>query len=197
MTARHQYATFFYYNREFDKQLEQAKIAYSLDPLSFATASNYFSALTYSEKFDEAEKVIKDIELNNKEVDSFILERLYMRLYMGEYNFKKAIYPLEYLSKHDNAYWRMLGYSYAKIGEKAKALALIDSIKSKDNYQLKNHRIAVIYMGLGMKDSVFYYLDTARNKSKLFNSKRLYYFDSIKSDPRYSELLKMHGIDNF
>lgn len=196
VTARHQYATFFYYNRQFDKQLEQAKIAYSLDPLSFATASNYFSALTYSEKFREAEKVIRDIEQNNTEVDSFILQRLYMRLYMGEPDFKKAIPVLSFLSKEDNAYWRILGYCYGQVGDTVQALRIIDSIKSNENYELKSHRIAVVFAGLNNNDSAFYYLDTIRNKSKLFNSERIYYFDELKKDPRYSELLKEHGIED-
>jgi len=59
---------------------------------------------------------------------------------------------------------------------------------------MQNHYIAVVFAGLGEKDSAFYYLDPTRNKSDLFNSDRLYYFDELKTDPRYLELLKAHGI---
>lgn len=59
---------------------------------------------------------------------------------------------------------------------------------------MQNHRIAVVFAGLSENDSVFYYLDTIRNKSNLFHSERLYYFDHVKNDPRYQELLKSHNI---
>ena len=56
LTARYQYATLHYYTQEYEKQLEQAEIAYGLDPLSFITANNYFTALLTNKKFDDAEK---------------------------------------------------------------------------------------------------------------------------------------------
>lgn len=195
VTARHQYATFYFYTEQYEKQLEQAEIAYRLDPLSFATVSNYFSALTYNEKFDEAEKLINDIVANNTESDPFVINRLYMRLYMAVPNFKKAIDPLKFLAFKDPAYFRLLGYSYAQLGDSVNAYKAIDSIKNKEKSRLKNHRIAVVFAGLHKPDSVFYYLDTIRNKSKLFNSNRLYYFDEIKTDSRYQSLLKSHGIE--
>lgn len=194
VTARHQFATFYFYTEQYEKQLEQAKIAYRLDPLSFATVSSYFSALTYNEKFDEAEKLINDIVANNTESDPFIINRLYMRLYMAIPNFKKAIEPLKFLAAKDPAYFRLLGYSYAKIGDTVNAYRTIDSIKVLETGRLKNHRIAVVFAGLQKTDSVFYYLDTIRNKSKLFNSNRLYYFDDYKNNNRYKELLNSHGI---
>lgn len=194
VTARHQYATFFYYTKQYELQLEQSKIAYSLDPLSFATASNYFSALTYNEKFDEAEKLLENIIANNTESDPFVINRLYMRLYMGIPDFRKAIKPLTYLAEKDPAYYRILGYSYAKMGDRKQALNTLDSIKKLEKGPLKNHRLAVVFAGLDQADSVFYYLDTTRNKSSRFNSDRLYYFDDYKSDPRYQDLLLSHGI---
>jgi len=197
VTARHQYATYFYYIEDYPKQLEQAEIAYKLDPLSFATASNLFTAYTANEKYDEAEKLIADIVNNNKESDPFIINRLYMRLYMGKPDFKKAIKPLTYLSNEDPNYLRILGYSYGQLGDTVNAYKVIDSIKALPPHRMQNHRIAVVFAGLNENDSVFYYLDTIRNKSDFFNSDRLYYFDNVKKDPRYRELLKAHNIESY
>ena len=195
VTARHQYATYFFYIEEYDKQLEQTEIAYSLDPLSFATASSYFSALTTNNKYEEAEKLIKDIVANNTESDPFIINRLYMRLYMASPDYKKAIEPLKYLAKQDPSYYRILGYSYGQLGDTVSAYRTIDSIKKLDKTRLLNHRVAVVFASLNKNDSVFYYLDTARNKSQLFNNSRLYYFDDVKKDSRYKKLLESHGIE--
>ena len=194
VTARHQYSTFFYYVGDYQNQLKQAKIAYKLDPLSFATASNLFSAYTSNELYREAEKLIDDIVKNNKESDPFVINRLYMRLYMAEPDYKKAIEPLKYLSKEDPNYLRILGYSYGQLGDTVNAYNVIDKIKKMTPHRMQNHRIAVVFAGLNENDSVFYYLDTIRNKSDLFNSDRLYYFDDIKKDSRYKKLLEAHNI---
>ena len=195
VTARHQYATFFYYIEDYGKQLEQAEIAYKLDPLSFATASNLFTAYTATEKYDEAEKLIDDIVTNNKESDPFVINRLYMRLYMGKPDYAKAIEPLKFLAKEDVNYLRFLGYSYAQIGDTVNAYKVINGIKALPPHRMQSHRIAVVFAGLSENDSVFYYLDTVRNKSDFFNSNRLYYFDEAKKDPRYQELLNAHNIN--
>ncbi|WP_343485899.1 adenylate/guanylate cyclase domain-containing protein [Allomuricauda sp. d1] len=194
VTARHQYATFYYYTDQYEKQLEQAKYAYKLDPLSFATAISYFTALTYNQDFDEAEKLLENMKKINADNDQFLIDRSYMRLYMAKKEFKNAIGHLKELIKSEPAYTRFLGYCYGKIGDKPSAYSIIDSLKKNDRTRVKNHRLAVVFAGLQESDSVFYYLDTTRNKTKRFDSHRLYYFDEFKSDPRYSELLAQHGI---
>ena len=194
VTARHQYSTFFYYTENYEKELEQAEIAYKLDPLSFATASNLFTAYTSNEKYDEAEKLIADIVKNNKESDPFIINRLYMRLYMSKPDYIKAIKPLKELADQDENYLWILGYSYGQIGDTVNAYKVIKAIKALPPHRLQSHRIAVVFAGLNENDSVFYYLDTIRNKSDFFNNNRLYYFDDVKKDPRYQELLKAHNI---
>ncbi|WP_350288084.1 adenylate/guanylate cyclase domain-containing protein [uncultured Croceitalea sp.] len=194
VTARHQYATFFYYTNQYEKQLEQTKIAYKLDPFSFATASSYFSALTYTKRYEEAEKLLEQIEEKYTEYDRFSINRLYMRLYMAKPDYEKAIEPLTELANNDKAYYRFLGYSYAQLGDTLNAYKIIDSIKAIPPHRMKNHRIAVVFAGLRQTDSTLFYLDTLRNKSKLFDNPRLAYFDYLKTDAKYSRLLKAHGI---
>ena len=194
ITARHQYATYFYYTGNYVKQLEQTKIAYSLDPLSFATASSYFSALTYNNRFEEAEKLIEEIKIAHADVKPFLINRLLMRLYLAKPDYQKVLAPLEQLAGEDIAYNRILGYAYGKLGDTANAYRIIDSIRLLEKHGLQSHRLAVVFAGLGEKDSVFYYLDTARNKSTRFNRKIISYFDELKDDPRYTELLAAHGL---
>lgn len=196
VTARRNYATYFYYTDQFEKQLTQCKIAYQLDPLSFASASAYFSALTYNEKWEEAEDLIKTIENDFKDMDPFIINRLKMRLYMGSGEYNKVVAPLEMLSVADPNYYRILGYAYGKNGDALNAYRVIDSIKGREPYDLQSHHVAVVFAGLGKTDSVFYYLDTLRNKTTEFNSNRIYYFDDFKNMSEFQALLQKHGIEN-
>ena len=117
-----------------------------------------------------------------------------MRLYMAKPDYKKAIKPLKELADQDENYLRILGYSYSQIGDTLNAYKVIKNIKALPAHRLQNHRIAVVFAGLNENDSVFYYLDTIRNKSDFFNNNRLYYFDDVKKDSRYQELLKAHNI---
>ncbi len=194
VTARHQYSTFFYYNQRYKEQLEQAKIAYSLDPLSFATATSYFTALTYNEEFDEARKVLKAMKQMSMNKNDFIIDRSYMRLYLAMNEYKKAIPHINKIIPNESSYTRLLGYSYAKIGDTLNAYKIIDTLKLKDKTRLKNHRIAVIFAALKERDSMYYYLDPKRNLTKRFNSNRINYFDVYKTDSRYEDLLISHGI---
>ena len=195
VTARHQFATFYFYTNQYDKQLEQAEIAYKLDPLSFATAISYFTALTYNEKYDEAQNLLKSMEKIGGEKDQFLINRSYMRLYMSKRDFKNVINPLKEIVKTEPAYYRFLGYSYGKLGDTINAYHTLDSIKKYSSKRLLYHRLAVVYAGLQQNDSVFYYLDTTRNKTKLFDSHRLYYFDYLKETPQYQTLLDQHKIE--
>ncbi|MDX1471550.1 MAG: hypothetical protein R3213_08640, partial [Flavobacteriaceae bacterium] len=195
VTARQQFATYYFYTKQYEKQLEQNKIAYNLDPLSFAAASGYLSALTYNRKYDEAEELLKEIEDKFEDAERSTINRLKMRLYMTTAEYDKAINPLYELTLEDTNYFRMLGYSYAKAGDTMAAYRIIDSLRKYGPEDLRNHRIAVVYAGLGKADSVFWYLDSTRNKSQLFNSDRLAYFDEYKSDKRYQELLAQHKIN--
>ena len=120
------------------------------------------------------------------------IQTVFFRLSKPDY--KKAIKPLQELVAKDQNYLRILGYSYGQIGDTAAAYRVIDSIRQLPFGRMTNHRIAVVFAGMDIKDSVFYYLDSARNKSNFFDHHTLYYFDSIKKDPRYNNLLKQHKL---
>jgi hypothetical protein len=57
--------------------------------------------------------------------------------------------------------------------------------------------IALIYVGLGQKDQAFKWLEEAYEKSDnlLVYLKVSSEFDSLRSDPRFTELLKKVGLE--
>ena len=196
LTARHQFSTFYYYTQQFEKQLEQAKIAYSLDPLSFATANSYFTALTANRKFEEAELLMKKVEKNDNDNNKFVINRSYFRLYMDQKKYKDAIPPLKEMIKKQNVFNRFLGYCYAKTGDTISAYNTIDSIRKNAHALEKSHQLAVVYAGLQVTDSVLYYLDTIRNKqTSTFRRERTDFFDYLKDNADFKTVLSSHGIE--
>ena len=196
LTARHQYSTFFYYSKQYEKQLEQAEIAYRLDPLSFATAISYFNALTANKKYDEAEKLLKKIDNNNDDNNQFVINRSYFRLYTDQKKYAQAIAPLKKIVKKQNVFNRFLGYCYAKTGDTIGAYRIIDTIRLRAHPKEKSHQLAVVYAGLKVTDSVLHHLDTIRNKqTRTIKRERMDFFDYLKDDTQFIEVLKSHGIN--
>ncbi|WP_282136313.1 adenylate/guanylate cyclase domain-containing protein [Seonamhaeicola maritimus] len=195
LTTRHQYATFYYYSRQYDKMLVQARIAYKLDPLSFAVANNYATALAYTHKYEEAEMIMKKVEKLGKENNQFVINRTYFRIYTDQEKYKEAIEPLKYLASEENVYNRFLGFSYAKVGDTANAFRIIDTIRLVARPQEKSQQLAVVFAGLGVRDSVLYHIDTVRNKQTATLRREVpEFFRFLKDDPEFKELLKTHGI---
>ena len=179
----------------YKEQLEQAKIAYSLDPLSFATANSYFTALTSNKRYDEAEKLMKKVEKMSDENNRLVINRSYFRLYSDQNKYDKMIPPLKEIVKTQNVFNRFLGYAYVKLGDTLSGYRIIDSIHKNGSDYEKSHQLAVVYSALKRTDSVLYYLDTVRNKqSRTFSREVNGYFSYLKEDPRFIERLKEHDI---
>lgn len=195
LTARYHYATFFYYTQQYEKQLEQAKIAYSLDPLSFVTANSYFNALSANKKYEEAEALITKIDQNSSDNNKFVINRSYFRLYMDQKKYNKAIVPLKKMVDKQNVFNRFLGFCYAKVGDTVKAYETIKTIKQVAHPREKSHQLAIVYAGLQERDSVLYYLDTLRNRqTKTIRREISDFFDFLKDDAEFQRIVKSHGI---
>ena len=195
LTARHQYSTYFYYTQQYEKQLEQAEIAYKLDPLSFATANSYFTALTANFKYEEAEQVMKNVEKLSDGNNQFVINRSYFRLYIDMGDYERTIAPLKKMVSEQPVFNRFLAYCYGKVGDTANVMKTIDTIRMWPDVDERNFMLGIAYAGIKQKDSVLFYLDTLRTKQS--NMVRREYKDFLKflaDDPEFNALLKSHGI---
>ena len=90
-----------------------------------------------------------------------------------------------------------LGYTYAVWGERAEALKILGELKaqSKRRY-VSPSSIAMIYVGLGEKDEAFDWLQKAvtDHDITLLRVSRAEEWASLRSDPRYPELLNRIGL---
>jgi tetratricopeptide (TPR) repeat protein len=92
-----------------------------------------------------------------------------------------------------------LGYTYAVSGERDKALKIVQQLTGLSAHRyVPPYHIAFIYAGLGEKDRAFDWLQKAVADRSimdcLLNSQRRKEWDSLRQDPRYSELIRRIGL---
>ncbi|PWH82710.1 hypothetical protein DIS18_10780 [Algibacter marinivivus] len=197
LTARHQYSTFFMYTNQTKKQLEQAEIAYRLDPLSFPTANSYFRALMMNYEYERAETLLNKIQELHGNSNQLVVDRAYFNLYLDQDKFDKAIPHLEDIVKTKNVFNRFLGYCYVKVGDTLSGYRILDSIRKNAYHTEKSHQLAVVFSALKETDSVLFHLDTIRNKqTRTFRRESKSFFKYLKDNPDYQKILKDHGIQN-
>ena len=93
-----------------------------------------------------------------------------------------------------NVAW--LAHAYAVAGNRVEAQKLLDKLKTlaKRRY-VSPHDIAIIYIGLGEKDRAFEWLEKAyAEHALLVNLKVDPVYDSLRSDPRFSGLVRRVGL---
>ena len=150
--------------RQFDKAVAQGRKTYELDN-NFTTARwNYSIALTANSDFDEAFSV-NDKALLADPTSQFVLHAA--------------------------------GYTYAKAGRRKEAQAIIDKLLEmrKTEYVI-SYFIASIYATLGDKENAFKELEKSYSAHDFYMNRLKVdpYWDPLRTDPRYKELLKRMGL---
>ena len=176
--------------------------AMELDPLSPVVNADNGLTLYFARRYDEAiEQYLKTLEID----PTFILANIPLA---GAYEQKK-MYPeaidklqiltvgLSYASIRHPIPILALGYVYAVSGRTDDALNMLELVEemSKSQY-VSPYWMGVISIGLGRKDQTLAWLEKA---FKEHDGSMVYLnvdpvFDSIRSEPRFIELLKKMGL---
>jgi hypothetical protein len=104
-----------------------------------------------------------------------------------------------YSAVRGNSPWGLgsQSFTYARCGERAKALQLIDDLSalSKQRY-VGTGSFAVAYLGLGDKERCFSWLEKAYQEKSIviFSMKIDPMWDPLRSDPRFADLLRRAGL---
>jgi TolB-like protein/DNA-binding winged helix-turn-helix (wHTH) protein/tetratricopeptide (TPR) repeat protein len=174
----------------------EVRRAHELDPLSLINAG--VGQYIYRGQYDLAlENVRKRLELDPQFAEAYFeLGRVYERKGMYQdaiVQFQKAFD----VSGGELKYLGTLGYAYGVSGNRVQATRTLKRLMqlSKNAY-VSPYQIAVVYVGLGRKDLAFDWLQKAladRSYWLLFLriDERM---DTMRSDPRYAELLSRIGL---
>jgi serine/threonine-protein kinase len=178
--------------------IAEAKRAQELEPLSVLISDVvgyiYLQARQYDQSIEELNKGL-EMEPN------FALARNDLGdAYLQKGRYEEAIAEINKaatLSGGEPIYISELGYACAVAGQRDQATKRLDQLKelSKGRYVGPAH-IALIHIGLGEKDQAFVWLEKAYEDRSLTNFYALKTdpkFDTLRSDPRYSDLLLRIG----
>ena len=178
--------------------LAEGQRAVELDPLSLIVNANQAQFLHWARADDEAwKRVQKTLEIDpNFWVANLALGRLHIE--KGEYpEAITALTKARNFSGANSETVSLMGYAYARAGDRVQANAVLDELKSRSTQRyVPPHSIAVIYHGLGDKEQTFQWLEKAYEERDV----RLTFlrtdpkWDSLRSDARFEDLVRRVGL---
>ncbi|HJZ10775.1 MAG TPA: hypothetical protein VJ521_01410, partial [Acidobacteriota bacterium] len=91
----------------------------------------------------------------------------------------------------------LLGYAYAASGDREQAVKIIEELKQQSSKRFVSpYSIALIYIALQERDPAFEWLEKALevHEDSLITLKVNPRFDSLRSDPRFQDLVRRVGL---
>ena len=161
-----------------------------LDPLSTKNIANIAFSHYYFHQYSEGITILD--EAIKKHPNDNMLLWMKGNLLSGDKQYLEAIKVFRKRSVGANNW--MLGYSYAKSGQKDKALEILNYQleKSEDKY-VPHYMIAVMYMGLGDVENALDWLEKDFESGGLglffWGLKRDVKFEAVRNEPRFVALL--------
>ena len=191
----------FYYivMGEIDLSVKTLEAAEKMDPLSPVITQSLGNAYIFAERFDEAVRQADKLLEMNPEMRVSIEMKGWCRGMVGDWKgaleFFKEVHRL---TNHPLKGLMGLGYAYAQLGERDKAMECIRKMEQRqkeDPDSVIDADLAAVWFSLGDLDKAFYYLEQCVDKRM---GPVLYFLEyppyrSIKKDPRFDELKKRTG----
>ncbi len=197
-TAHHAYSRLLASLGRLDEARAEIKRAHELDPLSLGIQANVGMISYFGRQYDQAIKQLQEtLELDQKFfVPHWGLGLAYEQKGMYEEaiaHFQQAVS----LSGGSTNVIASLGHAYAVGGHEIEAQKIIEELKdrAKRGY-VSSYQIALVYIGLGHKDQAIEWLENAyQERSTLLGYLKMDpRFDSLRSDPRFAELVRRVGL---
>jgi serine/threonine protein kinase/Tfp pilus assembly protein PilF len=190
--AHHEYAHYLVLLGRLDEALAEAKRALDLDPVSPLINSGlawvHFAARRSDVAIEQARKTL--------ELDPGLPPALWVLVcaYATKGMYREA---LTEVSKYPPSFNQaLLAYVHARLGERSEALRILDELRaaSKQRY-VPASSFALVHAGLGEKDQAFAWLEKAyEERSGVVYLKVDPFWDPVRSDPRFAELLRRIGL---
>jgi eukaryotic-like serine/threonine-protein kinase len=197
--AHHMYSHYLTPMGRFEESVIEARRALELDPLDVLLNVHLAWAYLHARRYDEAiEQGLKAIAMDpNLEVARTGLGRAYIgkKMYSEALaEFQKTVTLAEGVATGPDTY---LGYTYAVMGMTAEAAAKLDVLRARyTRGQASAYDLAVVYAGLNDSEHAIEWLQKAYGERSggLLQIKADLIFDSIRSDERFTSLVRRLGL---
>jgi len=184
-----------------DEALAMTKRGLEVDPLSILINDDMSYAYYYARRYDEGIKQYqKSLEMDPNDPLAYAgLGVIYEQ--KGMYDDAIAVYQKAIdLTERTSGILGALGHAYAASGRRAEALKILAELNemARQKY-VSPFDLAVLYTGLGEKDRAIEQLQKQyheRGSGFFIDIKVEPMFDSLRSDPRFTDLLRLMGLGN-
>ncbi|HKO05059.1 MAG TPA: protein kinase [Candidatus Acidoferrales bacterium] len=184
------------------ESIEEGDRAHQLDPLSPIIGFAQVEAHTFARQFDQAIEMYKQLIADNPTFGA--AHQGLSNAYWGEHKYPEAIQEFKIAAQllSDKNYIEMAAAQEAGFrsggwpGALRKGIeTMLSQRKARTGY-VSPSAIAQFYAELGDKDHAFEWLNTAyqEHDDGLLSLRTLFTFDSLRSDPRYAELVRKIGL---
>ena len=191
--AHYWYADYLSKMRRQEEAIMEATRARELDPFSVNARAFVGFILYRARRYDDALVACrKAVELDPYFPWSHWIGAL---AYEQKHKFPEAVSELEKavsLAGDDTFNRGLLGQAYALAGGRTKALGILGELKalSKQRY-VSPLDIAIVYTGLGDRDSAFQWLEKAyEERTMRIQELPQPHFDTLRPDPRFHDLIR-------
>ena len=181
-----------------EEALDWSRHARELDPLG-VPAAGHGRILFHARRYDEAIRVYRSVlagDPDHAPANTYLGMALIASGQPG-----KAIPPLERVVSGSNRPIDALGMlvmAYAKAGRRADALRLLEQLKKRQRTgYVPAGAFVNAYLGLGDYEQTFVWLDkAAQERANLLEYVKVHpFFDPLRGDPRFTELVHRVGLD--
>jgi TolB-like protein/lipoprotein NlpI len=197
-TTHHWYALYLRCMGRFDEAFAELNRAHHLDPLSLVIKTAIAATHYYGRQYDMA--LAKCREVFDLDPNFYIVYGVWSMAYAFKGMYKEAIATIQraIAIENDVEALAILEYIYSMAGDRAASGGQLKRLKglSKSRYVWPFY-LATIYAGWGDKERAFIYLERAlkeRNQNMVL-LKIDPRFESLRSEPRFLDILQRIGFD--
>ncbi len=193
-TAHQWYGEFLAYMGRFDEGVAEIKRAQELDPLSLIINTDVAKVYTFARRYDEAiAQYRRALEMDAEFTEAHALLGMTYSMAGKHGEAERELRQIRGLEEH-HGYLSWLVYVYGAAGKKEEARRALGQLKelSKRAY-VSPFWMATAYTGLGEKEQTFKYFEKAFEEHAMSAAVTLKVnpiFDSLRSDPRFDDLLR-------
>ena len=200
ITGHHWYAFYFLFRNRFDDAIAEMNHALELDPFSLIINCDLGFMYYFARDYEKAiETLQKTLEMD----PNFISAHSFMgRVYLQKSMYEEALAEFQKEREPSRGWFQnvdsSIGITYVKMGKKKEAKKILDEMieRTQSGYVSPFH-IALLKFAFGENDQGFEWLDKAyeEHDQSLFYLNIEPLFDSVRSDPRFTALLKKMGLE--
>jgi serine/threonine protein kinase/Tfp pilus assembly protein PilF len=181
----------------FDEGIAEGKRAQELDPLSLIINTDLGENYLYARQYDKAiEQLRRTIEIDQS---FYAAHYCLAEAYDMKGSLQEATLEYQKARQLNDDPWvlALLGHLFAAAGKRDEALKTLDQLKDISNQRyVSPYGFALVYAGLNEKDLAFQWLERSykADESKITRLKVDPLLDNLRSDPRFSDVMRRVGL---